>query len=156
MSSPYLDGGTAAVWFEQNCPYIDVVHLDAAHEYENVLADIRKYWKLLRPGGILLGDDYSQLARSRKSGERVCCKHWLDVAPPNPAARRAAEHDTCAGDLQVVGAETQTRRDQSHTCHRCCSRCKYFRLCTKTSLRDKSYFGIARKVRLWLMRGREL
>ena len=37
----------------------DVVHLDAAHEENDVAEDIRLWWPLLRPGGILLGDDFS-------------------------------------------------------------------------------------------------
>lgn len=36
----------------------DLVHIDAAHETEAVLRDCRLFWPLLRPGGILLGDDW--------------------------------------------------------------------------------------------------
>ncbi|MEM8856074.1 MAG: class I SAM-dependent methyltransferase [Pseudomonadota bacterium] len=36
----------------------DLVHIDAAHEYGPALRDIETYWKLLRPGGILAGDDF--------------------------------------------------------------------------------------------------
>lgn len=92
-----IDGGTAAVWFEQNCPYIDVVHLDAAHEYENVLADIRKYWKLLRPGGILLGDDYSRnWPGVVRAANEFAASTGLTLHHSNPAARRAAEARTLA------------------------------------------------------------
>jgi len=35
-----------------------VVHIDAAHEYEEVLRDAQEYWDLLVPGGYLVGDDY--------------------------------------------------------------------------------------------------
>ncbi len=35
-----------------------VVHIDAAHEYEEVLRDARDYWKILGGGGYLIGDDY--------------------------------------------------------------------------------------------------
>ena len=37
-----------------------VVHVDAAHEYEEVMRDAVEYWKLLKPGGYLIGDDYSE------------------------------------------------------------------------------------------------
>ncbi|HVZ08552.1 class I SAM-dependent methyltransferase [Rhodopila sp.] len=37
----------------------DVIHLDAAHEYEAVLNDLKAWWPLLKPGGIFIGDDYS-------------------------------------------------------------------------------------------------
>jgi hypothetical protein len=35
-----------------------IVHIDAAHEYEEVLRDARDYWRLLCDGGYLIGDDY--------------------------------------------------------------------------------------------------
>lgn len=37
----------------------DLIHIDAAHEYEPVLKDARNFWELLNPGGILIGDDYT-------------------------------------------------------------------------------------------------
>jgi len=36
----------------------DVVHLDAAHDYESVIADLRAWWPVVASGGILIGDDY--------------------------------------------------------------------------------------------------
>lgn len=36
----------------------DIIHIDAAHEYEDVQDDIKFWWPLVRPCGILLGDDY--------------------------------------------------------------------------------------------------
>jgi cephalosporin hydroxylase len=36
----------------------DLIHIDAAHNCEAVLEDARAYWKLLNPGGYLIGDDY--------------------------------------------------------------------------------------------------
>jgi hypothetical protein len=35
-----------------------IAHIDAAHEYREVLQDIEAYWNLLLPGGFLIGDDY--------------------------------------------------------------------------------------------------
>lgn len=37
---------------------VDLVYLDGAHDYENVKLDIAAWWPLVRPGGILAGDDY--------------------------------------------------------------------------------------------------
>ena len=37
-----------------------MIHLDASHDYEDVLRDARLYWELLTPGGFLVGDDYNQ------------------------------------------------------------------------------------------------
>ena len=36
----------------------DLIHLDAAHDYHDVADDIRAWWPLLRPGGVLFGDDF--------------------------------------------------------------------------------------------------
>jgi Methyltransferase domain len=35
-----------------------LIHIDASHEYEDVLNDARIYWDILAPGGFLIGDDY--------------------------------------------------------------------------------------------------
>ena len=35
-----------------------IAHIDAAHEYREVLRDVEDYWELLAPGGFLIGDDY--------------------------------------------------------------------------------------------------
>jgi predicted O-methyltransferase YrrM len=37
-----------------------LIHIDASHEYEDVLRDARAYWDILAPGGFLVGDDYDQ------------------------------------------------------------------------------------------------
>jgi predicted O-methyltransferase YrrM len=36
----------------------DAIHVDAAHDYDSVLRDARAYWRLLAPGGTMIGDDY--------------------------------------------------------------------------------------------------
>lgn len=38
--------------------YADIIYIDAAHEYESVKQDITTYWELLKPGGMMFGDDY--------------------------------------------------------------------------------------------------
>jgi SAM-dependent methyltransferase len=37
----------------------DLIYIDAHHDEEEVGGDIRRWYKLLRPGGIMFGDDYS-------------------------------------------------------------------------------------------------
>ncbi len=36
-----------------------LIHIDASHDYDDVLRDARIYWDILAPGGFLVGDDYS-------------------------------------------------------------------------------------------------
>ena len=56
---PLPQTSTAAAHILRNCGIkADVIHIDAAHEYEAVLNDAQMYWNLLNPGGFLTGDDY--------------------------------------------------------------------------------------------------
>lgn len=36
----------------------DLIYIDGSHEYPDVVADLAAYWPLLRPGGIMFGDDW--------------------------------------------------------------------------------------------------
>lgn len=46
----------AAEQFEDGS--LDFVHIDASHDYENVLADIKAWYPKVKPGGFITGDDY--------------------------------------------------------------------------------------------------
>jgi predicted O-methyltransferase YrrM len=37
-----------------------IIHVDAAHDYRDVLQDAEDYWKILQPGGVMIGDDYNE------------------------------------------------------------------------------------------------
>ncbi len=37
-----------------------LIHIDASHEYDDVIRDVRSYWNILAPNGVLVGDDYSR------------------------------------------------------------------------------------------------
>ena len=49
----------AALILSRHSVTASVVHVDAAHEYEDVMRDATAYWNLLRPGGYPIGDDYN-------------------------------------------------------------------------------------------------
>ena len=40
----------------------DVVHIDAGHDYASVMSDLKAWWPLVKPGGVLIGDDYHPVA----------------------------------------------------------------------------------------------
>ncbi len=48
----------AARWFRLREIQADLVYVDASHDYDDVLADLRAYWPIVRPGGMLFGDDW--------------------------------------------------------------------------------------------------
>ncbi len=54
-----LTSGAAGVLLRRLGIRAGLVHIDASHEYEDVLRDARTYWELLTPGGFLVGDDYN-------------------------------------------------------------------------------------------------
>ncbi len=57
---PFAQTSTTAAAFLLRCGVqVDLLHIDASHEEVDVLADCRAWWKLLRPGGVMIGDDYN-------------------------------------------------------------------------------------------------
>jgi hypothetical protein len=48
----------AAQFMQRHRTLVDMIHLDAAHEYASVKADLALWAPLIREGGIMLGDDY--------------------------------------------------------------------------------------------------
>ncbi len=55
----------AAIIMKKNGIVPNLVHIDAAHEYEPALRDMEIYWDLLAPGGLLMGDDFPWVGVAR-------------------------------------------------------------------------------------------
>jgi hypothetical protein len=53
-------------------PRAQLIHIDAAHEYRDVVEDVRMWWGLLDEGGIMLGDDFSS---AWPGVIRAACEH---------------------------------------------------------------------------------
>lgn len=53
-----MSSAQASDVFEYHHIEFDAVYIDAAHEYDAVAADVKKYWPLVRDGGVIWGDDY--------------------------------------------------------------------------------------------------
>jgi hypothetical protein len=49
----------AARWLTRQGVTADLVYVDASHEEDDVYRDLVDYWKLVRPGGALAGDDFA-------------------------------------------------------------------------------------------------
>lgn len=52
---------TAALILQQLGIAAAAVHIDASHEYADVLRDAEAYWKIVAEGGFLVGDDYNDV-----------------------------------------------------------------------------------------------
>lgn len=75
----------AARWLAHHRIQADLIYIDASHDEADVLADIRAYWPLVRPGGVLFGDDWGvfdgAITRAVEAFERpfrvVDGRHWV-------------------------------------------------------------------------------
>lgn len=55
----------------------DFAYVDADHAAASCLADLCAAWHLLRPGGVLIADDYEWSSRTRPIPPRVAIDAWL-------------------------------------------------------------------------------
>jgi Methyltransferase domain len=63
----------------------NVIHVDAAHEYEEVIRDITDYWAILAPGGVLICDDYHESWPGVvKAAGEFSCKTGMPLAVDGP------------------------------------------------------------------------
>ncbi len=61
-----------------------LIYIDAAHDYESALADLRKFWPLLEDDGVMLGDDYKWPGVTAAANEFAAeVKRPIFVATPN-------------------------------------------------------------------------
>lgn len=47
-------------WFDTFTEKLDWIYVDASHSYDGCLNDLRKSWNMIKQGGYLLCDDYSE------------------------------------------------------------------------------------------------
>ena len=86
-TAPYADrvtirkGKSDEVLFGLEPASFDVAYVDASHHASDVLSDVVMAWNLLRPGGILLADDYLYNKDLLDQGAP-----WLEVVRNCPAA----------------------------------------------------------------------
>lgn len=80
-----LDSVNAANVLRHHEIQADIVHIDGGHDYRAVTSDLREWWPMIRPGGMLIGDDYPDWPGVKAAfddffGEEG--KVPFDVAPP--------------------------------------------------------------------------
>jgi SAM-dependent methyltransferase len=81
-----LPSFTAAQWCGLNGIHADLIYIDGSHEEEDVHQDLTAWWDLVRPGGVLFGDDWAwdgvrlaveSFARERHSPIEHLHDKWL-------------------------------------------------------------------------------
>jgi hypothetical protein len=88
---------TAAIVLREKGLQPDLVYLDASHDEDSVLRDLKAYWGLLRPGGVILGDDFAKYPGVRRAAQAFAAEAELDLVdygdkfvlrrpPPAPGA----------------------------------------------------------------------
>jgi predicted O-methyltransferase YrrM len=85
---------TGARWLLRQQVVADFVYLDASHEEDDLYQDLLLYWKILRPGGVICGDDWhafwygvicavSRFAKERDLRLQVADQTWV-LQKPGP------------------------------------------------------------------------
>jgi hypothetical protein len=89
-----------ARWMQYHGLAADLVYIDASHEEDDVYADMQAYWKVLKWGGAMLGDDFTLAwypvicAVNRFAREKELA---MQVSPPTWVIQK-----TMSGDHQAV------------------------------------------------------
>ena len=61
---------------------VDLVYLDASHEYDDVTHDLESYWPLVREGGLMIGDDYEEPHNDViRAADDFSRRHSLPIVP---------------------------------------------------------------------------
>jgi len=55
----------------------DLIYVDADHTYEGCLRDMEDYYPLLNPGGVMFGDDYTEIPSVHDAVREFCSRHKL-------------------------------------------------------------------------------
>ena len=63
---------------------IDFLFIDASHDYESVLKDLRAWVPLVKPGGVICGDDWNREERPDLKGSvRKAFEDFFKSTAPN-------------------------------------------------------------------------
>ena len=83
---------TAARWLKKQNLAADIIYIDGSHEEDDVYADLKAYWDVLRKGGVICGDDWyaewygvicgvNRFARERDLKFQIADRTWIFQKP---------------------------------------------------------------------------
>jgi predicted O-methyltransferase YrrM len=107
---------TAAYWFLHHKIQADLIYIDASHEEDEVYIDIVNYWKLLKPEGIMFGDDWSEkwpgvicatgrFAKENDLNLEIAGDKWVLQKPQDPTIKmhqRLEYLESCLQDIDQL------------------------------------------------------
>lgn len=73
----------AARWFAAHNVRADLIYIDGSHDYEDVVLDLKLYWDIVEPGGVLFGDDY-WIEDVKKAVDEFVAEHKLNLQTQHP------------------------------------------------------------------------
>jgi hypothetical protein len=83
-----MTSSTGHKYFSKNGILAELIYLDASHEEDDVYQDVVGYWNILKPGGIMFGDDWNsygvrpaveRFARERGLGLDILENHFWSI-----------------------------------------------------------------------------
>ena len=85
----------------------DLVYIDASHEEGAVYRDLSAYWALLRPDGVIVGDDFAKFPSVQRAAARFAAEVGRDLENYGDkfVLRRAA--DGANADVPFIGARSR-------------------------------------------------
>jgi predicted O-methyltransferase YrrM len=105
-----LDSVNACEVLKHHSIVADVIHIDAGHDYRSVKIDLETWWPMLRPGGLLIGDDY-YLGDTPWPGVRQAFDEFFGVTVEQEAGKcRVQKLDQ---ELEADVAKFKAKRDRS-------------------------------------------
>ena len=63
---------TSGVFFQQFCEQVDWVYIDGLHDYLHVLADLYGAERIIKPDGVIYGDDYGKKEGVKEAVDEYC------------------------------------------------------------------------------------
>jgi hypothetical protein len=104
-----------ARWLQAQNLVVDIAYIDASHDEDDVYEDMKGYWKTLRNGGIMCGDDWDAAwfgvicAVNRFAREKDLN---LQIAPPTWVLQKTLSAESQLV-LNVIGQQLQTLKQSS-------------------------------------------
>ena len=71
---------SAEFYADQQDGTFDWIYVDAKHDKENVLQDLQGAERLLKPGGLIIGDDYTAAHHKGHRGVREGVEAFLETS----------------------------------------------------------------------------